>query len=157
MSVRSDVHAADPAWGHGCVVWIHEIPPCLMLLGSNQGGSWGQGGHPWSMGMQDFSQFHSVSVQPPASKSWSRTPLCCLLVDTNEAASPFRQGMCLPACWCGISGASVLTGASSINNNHCQSRLLRAEQSEVICLWKAPQSMSACCDPEMLAWKSITW
>lgn len=83
--------------------------------------------------------------------------LLCLRVDINYAASPFRQGLCLPDYLSGTSGVPVLTGSSSINNNHCQSRLFRAEQSEVIWLWKAPQSMSACCDPEMLACKSITW
>lgn len=98
----------------------------------------------------------SVFLQPPASNSWTRT-LLCLLVDRNYAASPFRQGLCLPAYLSGISGAPVLIGAPRINNNHCQSRFFRAEQSEVIWLWKAPQSVSACCDPEMLAWKSITW
>lgn len=83
--------------------------------------------------------------------------LLCLLVDINYASSPFRQGLYLPAYLAGISEAPVLTGASSINNNLCQSRLFRAEQSEVIWLWKAPQSTSACCDPKMLAWKLITW
>lgn len=83
--------------------------------------------------------------------------LLCLFVDIDYAASHFRQRLCLPACLSAISEAPVWTGASSINNNHCQSRLFRAEQSEVIWLWKAPQSRSACCDPEMLACKLITW
>lgn len=100
--------------------------------------------------------FASAFLQPHASNSWIQS-LLCLLVDINSAASPFRQGLCLPAYLSGISGAPVLIGAPSINNNHCQSRLFRAEQSEVIWLWKAPQSMTACCDPEMLAQKSITW
>jgi len=50
--------------------------------------------------------------------------LVWLHVDINYTASPFRQGLCLPAYLSGITGAPVLTGASRINNNCCQSRAI---------------------------------
>lgn len=151
-SVRGGVYSADSAWelcavnSKSCLVLCFWS--CWKVEGREEPLSYG--------GLTFWPVFASAFLQPHDSNSWTQT-LLCLLVDINYAASPFRQGLCLPACLSGISGAPVLIGAPSINNNHCQSRLFRAEQSEVIWLWKAPQSMTARCDPEMLARKSITW